>query len=185
MFQTNTCPLCCGGLDVGSPRHQFVLPGCDAISLVNHHNKTQSLSGGSVKMRHGRIDGNSDFGPNTTAFLPGSLHSRESGFQSFASSMSSVCSRVQVLKLYRFLYRICFVLAKRSELSPKIWRKIFPHASSQDEYNCYRINVKKKFLSFGLYQRSNNIVIERQLYETSQFKKDLCHENTILLFGLR
>ena len=109
MFQTNTCPLCCGGVDVGSPRHQFVLPGCDAVSLVNHHNKTQSLSGGSVKMRHGRIDGNSDFGPNTTAFLPGSLHSRESGFQSFASSMSSVCSRVQVLKLDRLL-KIKYIL---------------------------------------------------------------------------
>jgi len=105
MFQTNTCPLCCGGLDVGSPRHQYVLPGCDTVSLVNHHNKTQSLSGGSVKMRHGRIDGNSDYGggPNTTAFLPGSLHSRESGFQSFASSMSSVCSRVQVSKIDRFI----------------------------------------------------------------------------------
>lgn len=93
-FQTNECPLCLEN----SPHRQLALPGCD-VSLVNHHNKTQSLCGsGSVKLRHGKQP-DLCMAQTTTAFMPGSLHSRESGFQSFASSMSSVCSRVQGIGL--------------------------------------------------------------------------------------
>lgn len=53
--------------------------------------KTQSLSG--------RQGCNDEFGFRSSAFLPGSLRSRESGFQSFASSMTSVCSKVQHMSL--------------------------------------------------------------------------------------
>lgn len=87
-FQTNECPLCLENQQ---------LSVCD-VSLVNHHNKTQSLCGSGPVLRRAK---QSDLcmGNATSAFMPGSLHSRESGFQSFASSMSSVCSRVQGLGL--------------------------------------------------------------------------------------
>ena len=49
--------------------------------------KTQSLSG--------RQGCNNEFGLWSAGFLPGSLRSRESGFQSFASSVTSVCSKIQ------------------------------------------------------------------------------------------
>ena len=96
MFKINKCPLCVNGID-GSPRRKFTLPASET-NLCNNQNKTQSLSGGSVKIRPSKLDNQRDLCA-PTAFLPDSLHSRESGFQSFASSMSSVCSRIQMVSL--------------------------------------------------------------------------------------
>jgi hypothetical protein len=98
MFKINQCPLCLNGIDGGdSPQRKLTLPG-RKNNFGNNQNKTQSLSGGSVKIRPSRLDNQRDLCA-PTAFLPDSLHSRESGFQSFASSMSSVCSRIQLVSL--------------------------------------------------------------------------------------